>query len=333
MELLTNEHPCEPGEEVSAYVGTGYSADACVLQREGHIGRVLVLTECSRKRTVTGYLSGEELMSERTKKFSDALTLLINEGAMLLNAIQYDCNPKQFKILLNKSFDGNDKKIDGFLKNLPSFKGVYQKWYSEAQAVVKQVLPDRLQDFNSYYEYQKSRKDISFENYMIKDYLQGLLVTRRGGSEVIVDGSAAIPEFVQQLNILKAAKDTLDSKLLDLKAILQADLFDTEIETAAALAKAGYLRAAGAICGVVIEKHLDHVRDTHNIKIAKKNPGISDLSQLLKSSNVITLAQERFIQSLADTRNVCSHAKGREPTKDEIAELVEGTGKVIKTVF
>jgi hypothetical protein len=26
-------------------------------------------------------------------------------------------------------------------------------------------------------------------------------------------------------------------------------------------------------------------------------------------------------------------AKGREPTKDETTELVEGTGKVLKTVF
>ncbi|PRY26952.1 hypothetical protein CLV78_1011058 [Aliiruegeria haliotis] len=133
--------------------------------------------------------------------------------------------------------------------------------------------------------------------------------------------------------MVKAAKDTLESTLLDLSAVLQADLFDTEIETAGALAKAGYLRAAGAICGVVIEKHLNHVRGTHGLKIAKKNPGISDLAQLLRKSNVITLAQERFIQSLADTRNICSHAKGREPTKDEISELVDGSAKVLKTVF
>jgi hypothetical protein len=120
---------------------------------------------------------------------------------------------------------------------------------------------------------------------------------------------------------------------MDLTAVLQADLFDSEIEAAGALAKNGYLRASGAICGVVIEKHLTHIKGVHNFKITKKNPGISDLAQLLRTSGVITLAQERFIQSLADTRNLCSHAKGREPTKDEISELVEGTGKVLKTVF
>jgi hypothetical protein len=114
---------------------------------------------------------------------------------------------------------------------------------------------------------------------------------------------------------------------------LQADLFDSEIETASVLAKSGYLRAAGAICGVVLEKHLHHVCGAHNIKLAKKNPTISDLIQLLKDGSVITVAQWRFIQSLADVRNICDHAKGREPTKVEISDLVTGVEKTLKQVF
>jgi hypothetical protein len=106
---------------------------------------------------------------------------------------------------------------------------------------------------------------------------------------------------------------------LDLKAVLQADLFDTEIESAAALAKAGYLRAAGAICGVVIEKDLLHVCDLHNVTVKKKHAGISDLNQLLRDADITTVPQWRFVQHLADIRNICDHAKGREPTKEELA--------------
>ena len=241
--------------------------------------------------------------------------------------------PERVREAYLEFFKGDEAKLNEFIKELPSFGDSYQKWYSKSQAVIKQVLPDRLSDFASHYEFPRVRKDIDFQNYMIRDYLQGLRVTRGGGYQVVVDSSAAIPEFKQQCNMVKAAKDSLESALMDLTAVLQADLFDTEIETAGALAKAGYLRAAGAICGVVIEKHLNHVCENHNLKIAKKNPGIFDLTQRLRSSGVITVAQERFIQSLADTRNLCSHAKGREPTKDEITELVEGAGKVIKTIF
>lgn len=272
-------------------------------------------------------------MSERTKKFSDELDELVTDGDFLAMAMNYDCMPESFREAYLEVFKGDEDKVDDLTKKLPSFSSSYQKWYSRSQAVIKQVLPDRLSDFVSHYEYPRVRKDINFQNYMIRDYLQGLKITRGNGYTVVADGSAAIPEFKQQLNMVKAAKDSLESTLMDLTAVLQADLFDTEIETAGALAKAGYLRAAGAICGVVIEKHLYHVCDTHNLKIAKKNPSISDFAQLLRTSGVIKLAQERFIQSLADTRNLCSHAKGSEPTKDEITELVEGTGKVLKTIF
>lgn len=272
-------------------------------------------------------------MSERTKKFGTELDELIKQGDALTYALQYAYSPKSFEEQVKKAFKDNEDEYKKFMKGLPNFKEEYQSWYSTAQAVIKQVLPDRLADFVSHYEYPRVRKEITFQNYMIRDFLQGLRITRYGGSEVIADGSAAIPEFDQQVNMLKAARKALDSTLVDLKAVLQADLFDSEIESAGALAKAGYLRAAGAICGVVLEKHLHHVCDVHNIKVTKKNPGIADLIELLKGGSVITIAQWRFIQSLADIRNICDHAKGREPTKEEIADLVAGTERTLKQVF
>jgi hypothetical protein len=270
-------------------------------------------------------------MSERTKKFSKELDRLIEEGGQLLNAIQRRWHKKEFDAQLKQAFNGDKEKIDAFIEKLPDFQAEYQKWYSESQAVIKQVLPDRLSDFRSHYEYNKTRKSITFENYMIRDYLQGLQVSKFG--DVLVDGSAAIPEVVQQLNIVRAARSVLGSILMDLRSIVQADLFESEIEAAIALAKAGFLRPAGAICGVIIEKHLKYILESRNVKISKKNPSISDLSQLLRASEIITLPQERFIQSLADIRNICTHAKEREPKSEEINDIIEGTKKVIKTIF
>ncbi|WP_208539137.1 hypothetical protein [Algihabitans albus] len=268
-------------------------------------------------------------MSERFDKFTKALDRLIRDGDMLHMAMQYDCYGEDFVEHVREEV--GEHGIEKYLKELPSFDNKYQAWYSEAQALIKKILPYRFTDFQSYYEYPRIRKEISFQNYMIKDYLQGLQITRIG--DIIVDRSAAIPEFRQQLSIVRAAKEKLDSALIDLTAILQADLFDSEIESARALAKAGYLRAAGAICGVVIEKHLLQVSDAHAITIRKKNPAISDLNQALKDKDAITVPQWRFIQHLADIRNLCGHAKTKEPTKDEIDDLLSGTEKVLKTVF
>lgn len=268
-------------------------------------------------------------MSAKSDKFSKELDTLVEQGEKLHMALEYMCSPSDFKALHQKTL--GKEKTDEFINLLPNFRVEYQSWFSRAQAVVKQILPDRLIDFNSYYEYPKPRKDITFQNYMIKDALQGLHVSRLG--EVVADASAAIPEFIQQLNIVKAARAALGSRLLEIKTVLQADLFDSEVESARALAKAGYLRAAGAICGVVIEKHLAQVCDTHTIAIRKKNPGISDLNQALRDNDTITIPQWRFNQHLADIRNICDHSKGREPTKEEIEDLVSGTEKILKTVF
>ena len=270
-------------------------------------------------------------MSERTKKFENQLDRLVKDGEVLQLAIQYECDPREFRQQVSEAI-GNDK-IDNYIKGLPSFKLKYQSWYSEAFALVKQVLPDRLVDFKSYYEYPRVRKEITFQNYMVRDYLQGLHITEGYEKRVVVNQSAAIPEFEQQLNIVKAAKSTLESSLINLTSVLQADLFDSELDSARALAKSGFLRAAGAICGVVIEKHLRHVCDTHGVVIRKKNPGISDLNQTLKEKDVISVPQWRYVQHLADIRNICDHAKGREPRKDEIDDLLDGTAKVLKTVF
>lgn len=271
-------------------------------------------------------------MSERKDKFSKELDLLITEGERLYISMLKNCNRDAFDKYLEDAFGDNISKKEDYTKLLPNFKIKYQEWYSKSLAVIRFSLPDRVSDFESYYEYKKLRKSITFQNYMIKDYLQGLLIRNNFG-ETMVDGSAAIPEFSQQLNMLRAAKSALDSVLMDMKAIVQADLFDSEIEATRVLAKAGYLRAAGAICGVVIEKHLLHICATHGVVVKKKNPSISELSQSLREADITTIPQWRFIQHLADIRNICDHAKGRDPSKSEIEDLIDGTDKILETVF
>lgn len=268
-------------------------------------------------------------MSEKQKKFEKQMNELISKGNKLHLTMQYECHKDRFTQIYEKRF--GQEKTEQMIEKLPKFKEEYQSWYSESLAVVKQILPDRVSDFMSYYEYPRVRKEIDFENYMIRDYLQGLRVSR--GEETIVDAWAAIPEFEQQLNIVKAARELLESTLIDLTSILQADLFDSEVDSARALVKSGFVRASGAICGVVMEKHLGHVCDVHKITIRKKKPTISDFNDKLKESDVITVPQWRFIQHLADIRNICDHAREREPSKEEVGDLISGTEKILKTVF
>ena len=269
-------------------------------------------------------------MTSNLEKYKKDLSALIAHGEDLSMAIQFECYPEEFKKVIVKELKSEAKDV---LAKLPSFGGSYQTWYSEAKTLIRQVLPDRLSDFVRHYEKPKPRKDISYENYRIEDHLQGLTVTRGYDKEKVVGPDAAIPHFRQQLNILKAVKARFESSLFDIRQLVQSDLFDSELESAGALAKSGFNRAAGAVAGVVLEKHLGQVCDNHAIKVSKKNPTIGDLNDLLKQSDVMEVHQWRFIQHLGDIRNLCDHDKKVEPTKEQVADLIEGVAKVVKTLF
>lgn len=262
-------------------------------------------------------------MESKFESLHKELNKLIKKGDLLYYAMADEQGklPDNFK-----------KGLDEEGIELPNFTTEYDSWYSEALLVVKQLIPDRHEDFIKQYKNEK-RKEIDFLTYGIADYLLGLRTTRGGGSHVVANQEAAIPKMQNQNSILASAEKRFESSLFDIKEVLQADIYDSELSAARDLAKKGFFRGGGAIAGVVLEKHLGHVCALHGLKSRKKHPSIADYYQLLKENNVIDTAKWRFIQHLGDIRNLCDHGKDRDPTKDDALELVEGVEKVIKTVF
>ena len=105
------------------------------------------------------------------------------------------------------------------------------------------------------------------------------------------------------------------------------------METAIELNKKGFVRGAGAIAGVVLEGHLSQVCENHELKSRKKNPTINDFNQLLKDEEIIEVKDWRFIQHLGDLRNLCDHKKEKEPSKEDIDDLINGVDKISKTLY
>ena len=262
---------------------------------------------------------------DRYKKDLDAL---LDKGDSLNAAIQHECFPQE---IARKAKESLGDKAEEFIQALPSFKDEYQPWYSEAKALVRQLLPDRLSDFTRHYEKPKSRKDMTSENYTIEDYLQELKVTL--GTSKVVGPDAAISRFCQQLSIVKSIRGRFQSSLFDIRQLAQADLFDSELDAARELAKNKFTRAAGAVAGVVLERHLKEVCGAHGVAVRKKAPQISDLNDALKGANAIDLPQWRSIQYLGDLRNLCAHNKESEPKADQVEDLLVGVAKVTKTIF
>ena len=208
----------------------------------------------------------------------------------------------------------------------------YQRWYTQSLPVVRQLLPDRYLEFQELYRVEAKRKELDPVTYAISDYLAGITVSR-GDVAAFNSFGVFAQKFQSQVEILASALTRIDSILVNIKAVLQAELFDDELSVASEQLKKSHFRAAGAIAGVVIERHLGQVAIAHTLTIRKETPTISDLNDALKTAGVFDVPEWRFIQRLGDIRNLCVHSKKREPTKDEVEDLIRGAEKVIKTIF
>lgn len=269
-------------------------------------------------------------MMYATDQIRNEIKKLTSQGVNLFNAMQAEQHPER----MNEHFEQVLKKdFHAFVKTLPSFVHAYQPWYSTAQAVIKKFLPGRLQDFVSLYEAPKGRKEIRQDNYVIEDYLKGIIITAGFDKKVIAGPSDAIPVFQQQMNMLNAVVERLDNALFDMERVLQADLLDSELETARQLAKSQFLRSAGAICGLILEKHFQQVCISHALKPTKKVMTIRDYNELFKKQEIYGFETGRYIGYLADLWLLCCRNKKEMPTAEEVADLIDGTQKVIKTVF
>jgi hypothetical protein len=212
----------------------------------------------------------------------------------------------------------NDLIEEGF--RLPNLSGIdalrrdYQKWYTPSLAVVRQLLPDRLSEFTTLYEGDRAIRDNLMgyaHSYFPKEKLE------------------------MQACILESAAGRLDDILSNLRGVLQADLFDSEIDAARHLADNGHFRAAGAVAGVVLEGHLRELTEKHQAKpkvIGNRKPTIADYNDALKAAEVFDILTWRGIQRLADIRNLCDHKDDKEPTPDQVAELIDGADKAAKTL-
>lgn len=267
-------------------------------------------------------------MTLNINKLEKEIDDLVYKGMLLECAMVLAVRGKQalkdsFKLEKGQDFQKIFEKI-------PEFKVAYEQWYSEGLVVIKQLLPDRVDSFIKQYEKPKGRKEIAYDNYVIEDYMIGLQVTR--GGTVKVDRSAAIPKLQNQTAILAAVKSRFGSSLFEIRQLVQADLFDSEIDAARELLNNKFFRAAGAVAGVVLERHLAQICMDHNVIITKKHPGISDLNELLKANAIIDVSQWRFISFLGDIRNLCDHNKQQEPVASQVSDLIDGTDKVLKTI-
>lgn len=246
------------------------------------------------------------LKSETDKKLKENLVSLHEVGGKIFKQLQ-----------LAKSDDG-------------TFRYKYQSWYSKVLPVIEFLAPDRAKEFKSYYEIDPKRKSLGYGTYVIQDFLKGV-----GPDRFVYPDFDSVGQVlnccVNQHSIVQSVVDRLETSLVNIRGSIYSELLDDEILAASTLRKIN-LRAAGALCGVIIERHLQNLATKHLIKLTKANPTISDLNEALKAANVIDLPVWRKVSYLADIRNICSHKKDKDPSTTQVDDLIDGANWLTKNV-
>ncbi|MFH1738157.1 MAG: hypothetical protein ABIH23_04055 [bacterium] len=196
---------------------------------------------------------------------------------------------------------------------LPSDAGrIYQQWYSAGLVIIEKNQPNRVSEFIGVYKTG------------IKQFLENKHITK--------DDQFRLMDLINaQFEILAAVPSHLEYSMYDVELTVYSVLMDDEIAAARYLLKNGFLRPAGALAGVILERHLKTLLRKHTppIKCPEK-AALSRVNDLCKET-VYDVATWRKVQLLTDLRNHCDHDKNREPTKDELTELINGVSAILRT--
>jgi hypothetical protein len=75
------------------------------------------------------------------------------------------------------------------------------------------------------------------------------------------------------------------------------------------------------------------VAANHSVTVPKEETTIRDLNDPLKLGKAYDFSTWRKIQLLGDLRNLCSHQRNGDPTKEQVEDLITGVNSIIKSVF
>lgn len=189
---------------------------------------------------------------------------------------------------------------------------LYQIWYSKAEALIKEYLYDRKDEFTREY-----------------DEILCLLQLRKNWDKVDVHSiiKAFTDRFDTQKNLLSSLPKVFEIQNLKLRKTISADLVESELEEAELLLEHDFLRAAGAVAGVALERYLKTLCEisTPLVEYNNNKDTINPLAFKLRNAGHLSETERKKIEYLGDIRNKCNHSKEEEPTKEEVKELIRKT--------
>lgn len=139
----------------------------------------------------------------------------------------------------------------------------------------------------------------------------------KGENSHSLESSYAVKKRLGSI-FLAAKEDFEGGYLASLKYLVQAEVFDSELEQSKELLGCGYKLASAVICGVVLETALRDLCDGNSIAHGKLDTMNAQLAKL----GVYNRLQQKRITAIADIRNSAAHGKPEEFTTLDVENMI-----------
>jgi hypothetical protein len=120
--------------------------------------------------------------------------------------------------------------------------------------------------------------------------------------------------------VLLATRDDYEGGYLtSTRSLIQAEMFDSELEQASELLRSGYKTAAAVIAGTVLETSLRELCNRHQQPVGKLDRMNADLAK----HGLYNANMAKRIISLAGIRNSAAHGKPNEFSDADVKSMIE----------
>lgn len=135
------------------------------------------------------------------------------------------------------------------------------------------------------------------------------------------------------LGILRSAKkDHEQGFLLDVRTVIEAEVFDDFLEQGAHLLDSGYYRPAAVVIGSVLEDGLSKLCARQEIELSTR-PKLDTMNSALAKSGAYNKLTQKRVTVLADIRNKAAHGEWDEFTAADVEGMLRDVRQFMETHF
>jgi hypothetical protein len=211
---------------------------------------------------------------------------------------------------------------------------VFKQRFDELEAQAMQVEASKRMDYSEMFGSGEYIDSDLFLNWKVK--VRNLLSKVCGEEsqhfhqfEKNEDGIAYTTNYTTFKSLkaifLAAKEDFEGGYLSSVRTLVQAEVFDSELEQAKELLTSGYSTAAAVIAGVVLETALRELCDKEGISHGKLDKMNADLTK----AGVYNKLVQKQITALADIRNSAAHGKPNEFTELDVVNMIRDVNQFL----